>query len=106
MSESGYCKITWSGTGVYIQTTHRPVVIDLIKGLMQTLPAMAVTYTHSLDDAKPHPMDPYYRDTEIRLSKLDGRDEPVAFWLLQKLCAVGWEPFQMRNDEYHLRLRG
>ena len=106
MSESGYCKITWSGTGVYIQTTHRPVVIDLIRELMEALPSLSATYTRFLDEGTPHPMDVYRRSTEIRLSKLDGRDESVAFWLLQKLCNLGWEPFQMRNDEYHLRLTG
>ena len=104
MSESGYTRINWGGTGVYIRTTHRPTIVDLIKELQETVPNLSATYTRFLDEENPHPMDIYRRSTEIRVSKLDNRDETVAFWFMQRLCQLGWEPFQVRNDEFHLHL--
>ena len=105
MSESGYTRINWGGTGVYIRTTHRPVIVELIKELIKMVPDLAATYTRFLDEENPHPMDIYRRSTEIRVSKLDNRDETVAFWFMQQLCQLGWEPLWARNDEFHLRLR-
>ena len=103
MSESGYTRITWSGTGVYVLTTHRATIIEMIKELRETLPDLSATYTGYLEEGTPHPMDLYQREVELRISKLDTRDQQVAFWFVQHLCQRGWEPFQVGRDEYHLR---
>lgn len=106
LSESGYTRIIWSGTGVYIRTTHRQPVVDAVHELRELLPKAAATYVTHLDGDNPHVMDVFARNAEIRLSQLDGRDEWVAFWLVQRLCEGGWEPFQVRgSDQYHLRMK-
>jgi hypothetical protein len=104
LSESGYTRVSWSGTGIYIRSTHRPVIVELIRDLRELMPDIAATYTRYLDDGPPHPMDLYRREIDIRISKLDTHDESVSFWFVHQLCLRGWEPFETRNSEFHMRL--
>jgi hypothetical protein len=107
VSEFGYIRVTWSGTGVYIRTTHRPVIIDLVHQLRELMPDLAARYTTHVDAEYPHPMDEFRREIELRISQLDARDEFVAFWFVRELGLRGWEIFIVRgNDEYHLRWQG
>lgn len=39
----------------------------------------------------------------FRFHKLQNRDEWVSWWIIQRLCEMGWEPFAASATRYHLK---
>jgi hypothetical protein len=104
MSESGYTLVTlMHGRTVTIITTHADTLQQLVDQAKQASHAIKVTGPSAV--SKLPPSTPTY----FSLDNPDG-DMGTALWLVDRLCAQGWEVFQVERYQgavgaVHLRIK-